>query len=145
MKNIKPWLSKSAVQFREQLDDNFADRDRRSDGWIGDARHSSTKSDHNPCKQTGVVRAIDIDKDISQVKDLMVHLVEQTRLYAKADKRKRISYIIFNGKIMSARGNWKYRTYKGFNQHKSHCHLSFSPAGDADSSFFDIPLLGGKV
>lgn len=142
---MKPWLSKSAVQFREQVDDCFVDRDRRSDGWIGDARHSSTKSDHNPCKKTGVVRAIDIDKDISQVKDLIVHLVEQIRLYAKADKRKRISYIIFDGKIMSARGNWKYRTYKGFNQHKSHVHISFSPAGDQDRSFFDIPLLGGKV
>jgi hypothetical protein len=144
---MKPWLSKSAVQLREQIDDNFPDRDRRSDGWIADARHMSagTKSDHIPDKKTAVVRAIDVDKDISQVKDLMVHLVEQLRLYAKSDKRKRINYIIFDGKIMSARGNWKYRTYKGFNQHKSHCHLSFSPAGDADSSFFDIPLLGGKV
>jgi hypothetical protein len=143
---MKPWLSKSAVQLREQIDDCFPDRDRRSDGWIADARHMSagTKSDHIPAK-TGVVRAIDVDKDISQVKDLMVHLVEQLRLYAKADKRKRISYIIFDGKIMSARGNWKYRTYKGFNQHKSHCHLSFSPAGDQDNSFFDIPLLGGKI
>jgi hypothetical protein len=142
---LKPWLSKSAVQLREQIDDCFPDRDRRSDGWIGDARHSSSKSDHNPCQKTAVVRAIDVDKDISQVKDLMVHLVEQLRLYAKSDKRKRISYIIFDGKIMSARGNWKYRTYKGFNQHKSHCHLSFSPAGDQDRSFFDIPLLGGKA
>jgi hypothetical protein len=106
---------------------------------------AGTKSDHIPDKKTAVVRAIDVDKDISQVKDLMVHLVEQLRLYAKADKRKRISYIIFDGKIMSARGSWKYRTYKGFNKHKSHVHISFSPAGDQDNSFFDIPLLGGKI
>jgi hypothetical protein len=92
-----------------------------------------------------VVRAIDVDKDLNKIKGLPVHLVEQLRLYAKADKRKRISYIIFDGKIMSARGRWKYRTYKGFNQHKSHVHISFSPAGDADSSFFNIPLLGGKA
>ena len=143
---MKPWLSKSAVQLREQIDDNFPDRDRRSDGWIADARHMSagTKSDHIPAK-TGVVRAIDVDKDISQIKDLMVHLVEQLRLYAKADKRKRINYIIFNGKIMSARGNWKSRSYKGFSPHRSHVHISFSPAGDQDSSFFDISLLGGKI
>jgi hypothetical protein len=142
---MKPWLSKSAVQLREQIDDCFPDRDRSSDGWIGDARHSSTKSDHNPDYDTGVVRAIDVDKDLNKIKGLPVHLVEQLRLYAKADKKKRISYIIFDGKIMSAKGNWKYRAYEGFNPHKHHIHISFSPAGDQDGSFFDIPLLGGKV
>ena len=143
---MKPWLSKSAVQLREQIDDNFPDRDRRSDGWIADARHlAAGKSDHIPDAKTAVVRAIDVDKDISQIKGLMVHLVEQLRLYAKSDKRKRINYIIFDGKIMSAKGNWKYRAYAGYNKHEHHCHISFSPAGDADSSFFDIPLLGGKL
>jgi len=146
MRIMKPWLSKSAVQLREQIDDCFPDRDRRSDGWIADARHlSAGKSDHIPDAKTAVVRAIDVDKDISQIKGLMVHLVEQLRLYAKVDKKKRINYIIFDGKIMSAKGNWKYRAYTGYNKHEHHCHISFSPAGDADSSFFDIPLLGGKV
>jgi len=92
-----------------------------------------------------VVRAIDVDKDLNKIKGMPVHLVEQLRLYAKSDKRKRISYIIFDGKICSAKGNWKYRAYKGFNPHKHHIHISFSPAGDQDQSFFDIPLLGGKV
>lgn len=141
---MKPWLSKSAVQLREQIDDCFPDRDRSSDGWIGDARHSKIKSDHNPA-ENGVVRAIDVDKDLNKIKGLMPHLVEQLRLYAKADKRKRISYIIFDGKICSAKGNWKYRAYTGFNKHEHHCHISFSPAGDQDQSFFDVPLLGGKI
>jgi hypothetical protein len=141
---MKAWLSKSAVQLREQIDDCFPDRDRASDGWIGDARHSAAKSDHNPTHDTGVVRAIDVDKDLNKIKGLPVHLVEQLRLYAKSDKRKRISYIIFDGKICSAKGNWKYRAYTGFNPHKHHIHISFSPAGDQDSSFFDVPLLGGK-
>lgn len=142
---MKAWLSKSAVQLREQIDDCFPDRDRSSDGWIGDARHSTRPSDHNPDRNTGVVRAIDVDKDLNKIKSLSLDLVEQLRLYAKSDKKKRITYIIHNGKIMSAKGNWKYRPYKGFNPHKAHIHLSFSPAGDQDSSFFDIPLLGGKV
>jgi hypothetical protein len=142
---LKHWLSKSAVQLREQIDDCFPDRDRDSDGWIGDARHSAAKSDHNPTHDTGVVRAIDVDKDLNKIKGLPVHLVEQLRLYAKSDKRKRISYIIFDGKICSVKGNWKYRAYTGFNPHKHHIHISFSPAGDQDQSFFDIPLLGGKA
>jgi hypothetical protein len=141
---VKPWLSKSAVQLREQIDDCFPDRDRSSDGWIGDARHAAKPSDHNP-GDTGVVRAIDVDKDLNKIKTLSLDLFEQLRLFAKADNKKRITYIIHNGKICSAKGNWKYRAYTGYNPHKAHIHISFSPAGDQDSSFFDIPLLGGKV
>jgi hypothetical protein len=142
---MKPWLSKSAIQLREQIDDCFPDRDRSSDGWIGDARHALKKSDHNPTSDTGVVRAIDVDKDLNKIKTLSLDLFEQLRLFAKADKKKRITCIIHNGKICSAKGNWKYRAYTGYNPHKAHIHISFSPAGDQDSSFFDIPLLGGKV
>jgi len=49
---MKPTLSKAAQQLREQFDDTFADRDRRSDGWIGDPRHASRPSDHNPDPKT---------------------------------------------------------------------------------------------
>ncbi len=45
---MKPKLSKSVVQLREQADDAYPDRDRKSDGTIGDAKHSTRKSDHNP-------------------------------------------------------------------------------------------------
>jgi len=45
---MKPRLSKSAIQLREQIDDAFPGRDRTSDGWIGDTRHAARKSDHNP-------------------------------------------------------------------------------------------------
>ncbi len=53
---MKPRLSKAAIQLREQFDDSFPDRDRTSDGWIGDTRHAARKSDHNPDEQ-GWVRA----------------------------------------------------------------------------------------
>jgi len=60
---MKPTLSKAAQQLREQFDDTFPDRDRRSDGWIGDPRHASRPSDHNPDPKAGmVVRAIDVDR-----------------------------------------------------------------------------------
>ena len=48
---MKPQLSKAAKQLREQFDDSFPDRDRTSDGWIGDTRHAARKSDHNPDEQ----------------------------------------------------------------------------------------------
>jgi hypothetical protein len=75
----------------------------------------------------------------------MPDLANQLRLYAKRDKSKRISYIIFAGKIASPRMGWRFRKYSGINQHHAHCHISFSKKGDADGSFFDIPMIGGTV
>jgi hypothetical protein len=141
---MKPVLCKAARQLREQFDDAFSDRDRTSDGWIGDLRHSSRPSDHNPDAKTGVVRAIDVDRDVSgsAKPDLMPDIADQIRLCAKAGD-KRIAYVIFNGRIASARMGWRWRKYSGSNPHNHHCHISFTKQGDADSSFFNIPLLGG--
>jgi hypothetical protein len=140
---MKPRLSKAASQLREQFDDCFGDRDRTSDGWIGDSRHSTRKSDHNPDEQ-GWVRAIDVDRDLSgkPKPDIMPDVADQLRILAKSDKR--ISYIIFDGKIASARSLWRWRKYKGINQHRTHLHCSFTRKGDQDNSFFNVPLLGGS-
>lgn len=142
---MKPTLSKAGQQLREQFDDSFPDRDRRSDGWIGDTRHAARPSDHNPDSKTGVVRAIDIDRDVSGTPkpDLMPDIADQIRLAAKAGE-KRISYIIFAGKIASSKKGWAWRPYDGINKHNHHCHISFTTNGDNDSTFFNIPLLGGK-
>jgi hypothetical protein len=73
----------------------------------------------------------------------MPDLADQIRVFAKRDKSKRISYIIFAGKIASARMGWRWRKYSGINAHHSHCHISFHPKGDTDGSFFNILMLGG--
>jgi len=96
---MKPHLCKAGVQLRNQIDDCYGERDRRSDGWIGDAKHTSTKSDHNPALPDLVVRALDVDSDLSSHKSESVYLAN---------------------------------------------HISFTPKGDNDGSFFEIPLLGGK-
>ncbi len=146
---MKPRLSQSAIQLREQIDDVFgADRDRSSDGWIADARHVSRgKSDHIP-DALGWVRAIDVDRDLSgkAKPDLMPDLANQIRLYAKKDKSKRIAYIIFNGRIASSRFGWRFRKYSGPNPHNHHMHVSFNKGkADEDRSFFNIPMLGGTL
>lgn len=135
-------LSKAAAQMREQIDDCYPERSRKSDGTIGDSRHSARKSDHNPDKN-GWVRALDIDSTLGVSSDETADLVEQIRKYAKRAKRKRISYIIYNGRIASPILNWKWRKYRGSNPHKSHLHISFTTLGDDDNSFFNIPMLGG--
>jgi hypothetical protein len=141
---MKPTLSKAAQQLREQFDDTFPDRDRRSDGWIADARHvAAGTSDHIPCPKTGTVRAIDVDRDVYKngKPDLMPDIANQIRLAAKRGE-KRISYIIFDRRIASSRMGWRWRKYKGSNPHVAHCHVSFTHKGDKDGSFFQIPLLG---
>ena len=142
---MTPKLCKAGQQLREQFDDSFPDRDRTSDGWIADARHvAAGKSDHIPSIDSKTVRAIDVDRDVSgkAKPDLMPDIADQIRLCAKAGD-KRISYIIFAGKIASPRMGWRWRKYSGINPHNSHLHCSFTTKGDHDGSFFSIPMLGG--
>jgi hypothetical protein len=141
---MKPWLSKSAVQLREQIDDFYPSRSRKSDGWVADLRHQQAgKSDHIPTAETGVVRAIDIDASLSDNRGDSAYLADQLRLYGKNNGR--ISYVIHLGRIASPVLGWRWRKYKGFSPHNHHIHISFTKASDSDSSFFDIPLLGGKI
>ncbi len=133
-------LCKAGQQLREQIDDAFPDRDRTSDGWIGDSKHAARKSDHNPTAE-GIVRAIDIDADLRSHKTESFYLADQLRLLARFDKR--ISYIIYDGKIASWRRNYKWRKYNG-HPHRTHIHISFTAKGDEDRSMFRIPLLTGE-
>jgi len=141
---MKIKLCAAGKQLREQIDDAFADRDRTSDGWIGDTRHAARPSDHNP-DVNGWVRAIDVDRDLSgkAKPDIMPDLADQIRLAGKSGE-KRIAYVIFDGRIASSRLNWRWRKYTGSNKHNHHCHISFTKKGDEDGSYFNIPLLGGK-
>jgi len=130
-------LCKAGQQLREQIDDDYPDRNRKSDGWIADARHlAKGNSDHIPDAR-GIVRALDIDADLSAHKEEAYALVEKIRKLAKKGD-KRIAYIIFDGKIMSPILGWKRRTYKGANPHRSHFHISFTTLGDKDGSYFNL-------
>jgi len=136
-------LSKAAVQLREQFDDCYPERDRSSDGTLGDDRHSKIKSDHNPDKN-GWVRALDIDADLLRKQpEEMAYIVNQ--LCSNARKDGRLAYVIYNGKIASPKSLWKWRKYRGVNTHTKHAHFSFKKSADNDGRFFDIPMLGGSL
>jgi len=129
-------LCKAGVQLREQIDDDYPDRDRKSDGWIADARHMAKgNSDHIPVD--GIVRAIDIDANLASHQEETYALVEKIRKCARRGD-KRIKYIIYDGKIMSPILNWKRRKYRGANPHRSHFHISFTTLGDNDGRWFDL-------
>ena len=130
-------LCRAGIQLREQIDDDYPSRDRRSDGSFADARHYSNNptSDHIPVD--GFCRAIDIDSDLNAHKEEAHSLAERIRLCAKRGD-KRIKYVIYDGRIASPILKWKWRKYRGSNPHKSHIHISFNPSGDNDGSWFNL-------
>jgi hypothetical protein len=139
---MKPWLSKAAAQLRNQIDDTYESRSRKSDGWTADLRHQQAgKSDHIPDASTGCVRAIDVDARLSDNKGDSAYLADQIRQYAKNNGR--VSYVIHLGMIASPIMNYKWRRYRGFNPHNHHIHISFRKNQDNNGDFFNIPLIGG--
>jgi hypothetical protein len=141
---VKWWLSNSASTLRDQINKKYPNRDKRSDGTIGDAAHAARKSDHNPDPTStppGVVRAIDIDADLDKNnKRAAAQLAEALRL-AAARGDKRIYYIIYAGRITSGTyrlTRWKWRPYNGADPHVSHIHVSFKASGDHDGRPFNI-------
>ena len=129
-------LCKAGQQLREQIDDDYPERDRKSDGWIADARHlAKGTSDHIP--RDGIVRALDIDSDLNAHPEEVFALVEKIRKTAKRGD-KRIKYIIHNKRIASPILNWKWRKYRGSNPHISHFHISFTTLGDDNGKWFDL-------
>jgi hypothetical protein len=132
-------LSKAAERLRFEIDKSFPARDKRSDGSIGDSKHSSRTSDHNPDKN-GWVRAIDVDEDFwgrdGQDPVIANTLVRELIKIGKGDKR--LKYIIHEGHIWSATYGWKKQTYTGSNPHDHHIHISFTELGDEDNSPFGL-------
>lgn len=126
--------SQSLMKLRREVDAMWPDRDKSSDGTIGDAAHSKSKSEHNPVGHPygpehgtkGAVHAIDITASGIDA-DLVVSKL-------KGDRR--AWYVIYNGKIYSKTYGWVERDYTGSNPHTTHLHLSLA-ADDQDSAVFN--------
>ena len=132
-------LSAAAFRLRDEVNAMFPKRDKKSDGALGDVRHSARESDHNP-DADGWVRAIDIDEDLNgkdgsdpvSANRLAAAIVE----IGKQDIR--LKYVIFEGQIWSRTYRWKPQKYTGPNAHLHHIHVSFTSAGDMDASPFGL-------
>lgn len=98
----------------------WPNRDKSTDGTIGDAAHSSRDSQHNPNDDPndsvpdGAVTAADIDKDGINVKKVLNKLIGDDRVW----------YVIYDGVIWSRTYGWTARKYNGSNPHTSHIHVS---------------------
>jgi hypothetical protein len=114
------YLIPALAKLRDEVNARFPNRDKSSDGWIGDTSHAARKSSHNPdYAHGGAVRAIDIDVDDRDPnRDLRLQVIEA----AKGDPR--VWYVISNGVIWSRTYGWKARRYTGSNPHTKHVHIS---------------------
>lgn len=116
-------LAASLVKLRSQVNDRWPNRDKKSDGWIGDASHNARKSDHNPdWSSGGVVRALDLDKDGIDVEELLNAVVGEPR----------VAYVIWNRRIWTHAKGWQ--PYSGSNPHTGHVHVSIRHTKAAEAS-----------
>lgn len=141
----EPWPCKAGTTLLAQVDQRWPDRDRRSDGWIGDTAHATRPSDHNPDPATGVVRARDFDADLAPNRpDAARQLADQlVRCARRGEDRRRLSYVIHDGRIASGTYRdswWTWRPYPGTDPHTGHLHVSFTPRGDTGGALFPLPV-----
>lgn len=97
-------------------------RNRASDGILGDARHQARKSDHNSGN------AFDVTHDSIRGPDC-------TALSRQVINDPRVTYVIWNSQIYNRTHNTpQWRQYTGANKHLTHMHVSIKPESRDDLS-----------
>lgn len=141
---MSPILTPALGALRHGFDVASPNRDRTTDGWIGDAAHQVEVSGHNPDDTPGVraeysdadtipeVRAIDVDTDLRAtftMQDCIDKILDTPTDLA------RLSYIIFNRREWTRRNGWDKAgvLYLGSDPHTNHAHFSGEPLSDNDS------------
>jgi hypothetical protein len=126
---IRTWRTAESLKtLLKQVNTLAPDRNKTSDGTIGDSRHRTGDSDHNPwvideSNDQGIVTALDITHSPGNCDcDVLANSLQM-------NKDLRIKYVIWNKQIMSSSpisGNlpWTWRNYNGKNPHDHHIHIS---------------------
>ena len=136
------FLAPSLVKLRDEINAKWSNRDKSSDGAVGDTSHAARKSSHNPLwsapgKWSGVVRAVDIDSNGKTGE--RTPLVDAVLGATIGDPR--VWYVIWNRQIWSRTTNWKPKPYTGSNPHDHHVHVSLvekSSAWGNTAAWFDV-------
>lgn len=141
-------LSAAAATLRQQVNAKYPQRDKRSDGTIGDQAHQrrGSLSQHNPDKN-GYVTALDLDEDGWPAHQFADELVE----YCRTSGDKRIKNIVYENRVASGtypnvKGRpptwWVWRPGPGLG-HEHHIHISFAEPAKHDGRPFPLPVLEG--
>jgi hypothetical protein len=144
----RPRLVAAGVTLRDQVNKRWVNRDKRSDGWIGDSAHQARPSDHNPDKD-GWVHALDIDHDFLgpgkgsvEAERFANQLIELAR---SGKDRGRLKYVVYNNRIASGTHANQYWTWrKGNWGHTQHIHVSFTSKAQREGSEFPLPIFNNS-
>ena len=143
-------LVPSLSALRSELNTVAPNRDKSSDGTIGDTAHQNRVSDHNddevgkvPIRDAdGVheVHAFDADVDLREPGLTMEMIVQHILARCRSGAEKRLRYVIYNRRIWEASNGWKQRIYSGDNPHDKHAHFSasYETSREADTSSWDL-------
>ena len=145
LRQVRGWrVAESLQRLLEQVNQMAPGRSKASDGSIGDPRHQSRNSDHNPWVidgNIGVVTARDITHDpaygcvAQKIADSIV-----------ASRDPRVKYIIWNRLICNSKIQpWTWRRYTGANPHNKHVHISVVPEKAKYDSRADWQLTQAQV
>lgn len=142
-------LVAAGVQLRKQIDRRWPRRDRRTDGWYGNADHARRISDHNPDGR-GFVHAIDIDADLDKTDPKAAQrLADQLVAYARSGQpgADRLKYVVFRGRIASGTYKATFWQWRGSGYgHDHHIHVSFTDKAPVTGRRpFPLPILDGKA
>lgn len=143
-------------ELRDQLNARFPNRDKSSDGTIGDTAHQGSSSSHNP-DRTGnpeyrdgdsrdEVRARDVDADLRDSETTMENVVQLWVTLARAGRMPWLRYLIFAGRIWHKNDNFKTRVYNGSDKHLNHAHVNTDFTDYADTvtgTDWGLSQLGG--
>lgn len=127
-------LAPALARLRTEVNSRWPSRDRSSDGWIGDAAHQASKSDHNP-NGRGVVDAIDIDVDG----------IDVAFLVALCIRHPAVNYVIWNRRIWSRSHGFIARAYTGSNPHTKHMHVSLIQSSSAENNGLGWSVAAGII
>jgi len=150
---MAPVLTVALAALRRDLNARFPNRDKTTDGWIGDAAHQTSKSGHNPDDTPGSlpeytdadtkqeVRALDVDEDLREPGTTMRDVI--LGIIATPGDRRRMRYMIYQDTIWSRNTDWQPRHYSGEYHH--HGHFSGDPDTDEDGSPWTSLISGGTA
>lgn len=142
---MAPWtLVLCLVVLRAEFNAVAPNRDKASDGTVGDPAHAATSSDHNPdetartpyedADRRNEVHAVDIDGHLRVPGLTMQDCVRRIVLRHRDGRDNRLQNVIYDGRIWSRSWGWATRTYDGANKHRQHAHFSarYSTAQEND-------------
>lgn len=135
-----PFLNPALTGFRNAVNRAYPNRDRGSDGWIGDPAHQARTSDHNP-DPDGSVDAWDMDVEVNGKGKPAGADVEL--LKGVFERHPSSNYWIHNDQIAKRSENWVRRSYAYAgperNRHTQHVHYNTRASQENNTTPWIIP------